>query len=65
MPSSLIKIEKTQTSNLTYLVNQDSILESTNRDLVLDNSLKTALNEKSNNILKNLKKLLIFGGKAR
>ena len=59
---TLMRIEKTQSLALAYLVNPDAMLEGTNSDLVVDNALKTALKEKGKTqraitFLKNLKVL--------
>ena len=44
--TALIKIEKTQTLALAYLINPDAMLDGTSSDLVIENALKKAMTEK-------------------
>ena len=46
MMTALIRIEKTQTLALAYLINPDAMLDGTNSDLVINNALKQAMSEK-------------------
>ena len=60
--TTLTRIEKTQTLALAYLINPDAMLDGTSSDLVINNALKQAMNEKGETqravkFLKNLKPL--------
>ena len=62
MMTALIRIEKTQTLALAYLINPDAMLDATSSDLVINNALKKAMSEKGETqravkFLKNLKPL--------
>ena len=62
MMTALIRIEKTQTLALAYLINPDAMLDGTSSDLVINNALKQAMSEKGETqravkFLKNLKPL--------
>ena len=46
MMTTLIRIEKTQTLALAYLINPDAMLDGTSSDLVIENALKQAMNAK-------------------
>ena len=46
MMIALIRIEKTQTLALAFLINPDAMLDGTSSDLVINNALKQAMSEK-------------------
>ena len=62
MMTALIRIEKTQTLALAYLINPDAMLDGTSSDLVIENALKQSMSAKGETqraikFLKNLKAL--------
>ena len=62
MMTALIRIEKTQTLALAYLINPDAMLDGTSSELVIDNALKQSMSAKGETqravkFLKNLKAL--------
>ena len=44
--NTLMRIDKTQTLALTYLINPDAMLEGTNSDYIIENALTQAILEK-------------------
>ncbi len=62
MLTALIRIEKTQTLALAYLINPNAMLDGTSSNLVIENALKQSMNAKGETqravkFLKNLKAL--------